>query len=168
MQMRVWVPFVMAVCGYLVFTAFDWMWLRSLIGQGVGFLLKLWGPPVMVRGTFVSTPSVNCEITRDCTYADMLCFITPLLLRRRAVGVECLRVLSWWVGLLLVNVVRLAIACDLHEMGISWFSAHNVPDYLIRSLVMLVVFVRWLQFLRQKQVSIENRAPNRNDRLNGD
>jgi exosortase/archaeosortase family protein len=120
---------------FIAFYSLDWLTFRYLLRDFVMFILSntLHVLPVLHDGSpgfgigqqvFVFTP--------ECTYFDLMFMVGPLLwstnttFRRNIV-----RIGACFIGIALVNLLRVCASIWITAQGADWFYAHDLPDYIV-------------------------------------
>jgi hypothetical protein len=139
----------------LLFQAFAWTALRVGLTMAVLLVLQAVGAfCALASETALSVGDMRVSITTRCTYLDMALWISPFLMTSRHLA----RGAGIWLlttGLILCgNVMRIVAAC-LVSGSICWFWAHDLPDYAIRSIVLILVLLRYLHIDRPAQSDLD-------------
>lgn len=129
----------------ICFRIANWGWLRSVTRSYVLVLcrgeLSHMGRQDVAGFLIDDLPYV---MNNRCTYADLLCLTIPFILSRSGVRTNVARVVVWCGFVFLINGMRIGFACKMRSEGISWFWAHTVVDYGIRTLIILCIGRLWL------------------------
>jgi hypothetical protein len=145
MRPAVLLPLFAAFAGELAFRTLDWGWLQAAMRDlVVGVMTVLGAQAVSLGAVGYSVGDTAFVVTARCTYADLLCFTTPLILVPWSLPESAKRVVVWWATIFLVCVARIIVAHLLYDAGLTWFLAHDAIDYGLRSLAMLAVLAYWL------------------------
>jgi hypothetical protein len=164
MRPAVLLPLFAAFAGELAFRNLDWVWLQAAMRDlVVGVMMVLGAEAAPLGAVSYSVGDATFVMTARCTYADFLCFTTPLILVPWSLLESAKRVVVWWASIFLACVVRVSLAHLLNGAGLTWFLAHDAIDYGLRSLAMLAVIAYWLEAsvgpAPQAASSIENAEP---------
>jgi len=136
-----------ALLGEVVFRAIDWTWLQLPVRDAVIAASNTLGFAAEPgAGLLYSVDGGSYELTPRCTYADLLCMLTPLALRFDGLGRDLRRVAILWTAVVAVTVVRVAVACALHEQGVAWWLAHDAISAGLRIGALLLALRLWMAF----------------------
>lgn len=125
--------------------ALPWYAWRTLIRDTVIVLSNALGYPLNANGFEVTLGGATSFIGPDCTYASWIAFAAPLLWTSSAFHINALRVLLAFALSQIINVLRISAAMIGTANGISWFWAHDVPDYTLWYGSILLVAWNWLR-----------------------
>jgi len=140
------IPILAALGGEFFFRIAGWEWLQAGMRTCIIGTLTLLGEPARIGDAFrYSIGQHVYELTPRCTYADFLCLTTPLIVRWSHPAASLVRAVLWWMGILLFCGFRITTACLLHDRGLPWPLAHDWPDYLFRSVALVVIIFLWLE-----------------------
>lgn len=116
-----------------LYYAFEWMPLRLAVRDALAAILQLLGHPAIPLGSGLDVRILLrqelFEVTANCTYADLMLMLAPLIWRPRRSLTANAAVLALLVpGVFAFNLARLVLAVELHGRGLSWDQAHHLPD----------------------------------------
>jgi hypothetical protein len=119
-----------------LFYALDWTHMRTSQRDLIQHGLQVAGyapVPFDYNGSPALTVGDRAHFfTAECTYADLFLIVLPFLWvvgARR--GSNALRLLAAGLIILGGNLVRSFASVYINVLGVSWFWAHDLPDYLL-------------------------------------
>lgn len=122
-----------------LYYSLDWSGLREAVRGAVAIFLNLLGHSAVSvdkgGGFYLLVDGYRSfAITANCTYADLALVMAPFCWRLRTpliLNLARLAVIS--AAIMIVNIVRVVLAIDLYQGGVSWGVAHLLPDIAIHS-----------------------------------
>jgi exosortase/archaeosortase family protein len=145
---RLIIRLLITVVLILVYLGLDWTPIQVFVRDAVAKLLGLLGHHTLslnpVDGPYILVDFKNSfSITAHCTYIDLVLILAAFCWRfNTSLIVNVLRLLLMATVIMALNIVRIVLAIDCHQTGISWFFAHNVPHWAIQlSMVISAVLI---------------------------
>ncbi len=138
--------FLCALAALLVYR-FEWTGLRTVYCTIVTAANNLLGMPAYAasQDTMICNGS-SFRFLVGCTLIDVYCSSIPLIWDVQAsLRVNGLKLVKYFFGLNLLNIIRLEIGFELYFKGVSWTLAHEAFAGVTYFLVLI-----WV--LRQKQL----------------
>lgn len=133
----------------LAFYGFEWSWLRRLHVLWLQDVLQSLGCALQAGLYSLTVNGREFQISRDCTYVDLIICGLPLLWRGRQHWVGNLTVLAAYAGaVVLVNLIRVLYGVYAYANGVSLFLAHDFLDYLLWYPTMAILVFLWVRSLR--------------------
>lgn len=161
--------FVALAVLYGLFWAWDWMPIRVLLRDVIGWSIRVSGyaPASFV---YYGSPALGVQskvhhYSQECTYIDLLIIVLPFIWRFG----DTLQNNIWRIGIATVvilglNLVRCWAAVYLDVRGVGRFLAHDLPDYVVWWPTVVIVALLALQHdygdrIQQPSTAIEAEFP---------
>lgn len=141
-----YVSLVAVAIGIFLYYVCKWEYLINVVVNTVEYAFGVVGEAVERRGNCLVLNSHNFIITKACTYIDWLLIIAPLILTYskycwRNIFAIIIIIIVWYS----MNIIRICFAIIMSCKGYSWFLSHDLPDYILWYLTLLVFFFMWLR-----------------------
>lgn len=148
-----------------VFYSFEWTWLRGWTRTAAAAVL------IGLHHTATSLDAGSdlylvfdgvhlFSVTRACTYVDLILVAAPFCWRfRRSLGANVRRLAALAVAVPVLNLVRVAVALHLYQLGAPWFYVHDLPDYVIHATFLAVTVLLALRSDRIARCVIDSVSP---------
>ena len=122
-----------SLLGLCIFNALEIRYARMVLWRTATWGL---GDSVIAKtstGEFhIVSPHVDCIITPECTYLDLMALCSPFLwVSGQSLALNCARLIVVNIGIASMNIGRLTASIFLVNHGMDWWLAHEFLDTCI-------------------------------------
>lgn len=146
------ITYLFCLLGLLVYEYIPFRFLRLFLSEILAKIYRLMGHDAFAGNTFLYIDGFWSQIVKQCTYMKLFFTTIPLVVRKKEIFNNVIRLFIYFVMILCINLIRLIITHSLVLVDVSWKIAHDLINHLTYGPIVILVFLLWIKAgLKRKQ-----------------
>jgi exosortase/archaeosortase family protein len=127
--------------GIFSFYAIEWIPLRTFWAWLISVSMNFLGIKLISENDFIFVANNVVQVSARCTYLDLFLIGVPFVWVQKGYKKNIIAVILFAFVVFVVNYLRLCLTIILFYKGLSRFWSHDILDYIILCIILIMIVV---------------------------